>query len=102
MPSPEAQGPSSPMNLPTPFHEPAADGYILGGFTWRHPRTDLERPVVIINAATSVRCRHYARFAFTCERQTIRAHSQCVRSRRRRGVAQYARYGAVYGRGAGA
>ncbi|MBI6616345.1 alpha/beta hydrolase, partial [Pseudomonas simiae] len=50
---------------PTPeaFQEPAADGYVLGGFTWHHPRTDLERPVVIINAATSVRCRHYARFA---------------------------------------
>ena len=34
------------MNLPTrpnleAFHEPAADGYTLGGFTWRHPRTDL-------------------------------------------------------------
>ncbi|CRM65320.1 MULTISPECIES: alpha/beta hydrolase family protein [Pseudomonas] len=56
------------MNLPTrpapqTFCEPAADGYPIGGFTWRHPRTDLERPVVIINAATSVRCRHYSRFA---------------------------------------
>ena len=29
-----------------------------------------------------------ARFTFTCERQTIRAHSQGVRSRRRRGVAR--------------
>ena len=46
-----------------PFKEPAIDGYVLGGFTWRHLRTDLERPVVIINAATSVRCRHYSRFA---------------------------------------
>jgi predicted alpha/beta hydrolase len=56
------------MNLPTrptqeAFLESAADGHPLGGFTWRHPRTDLERPVVIINAATSVRCRHYSRFA---------------------------------------
>ncbi len=46
------------MNLRTrpnleAFHEPAADGYTLGGFTWRLPRTDLERPVVIINAAIS-------------------------------------------------
>ncbi|SFB00393.1 alpha/beta fold hydrolase [Pseudomonas sp. NFPP24] len=46
-----------------PFKEPAADGHILGGFAWRHIRTDPARPVVIINAATSVRCRHYARFA---------------------------------------
>ena len=45
------------------FKEPAADGHPLGGFTWRHIRTDPTRPVVIINAATSVRCRHYARFA---------------------------------------
>ena len=56
------------MNLPTrpqpeAFREPAADGYPIGGFTWRHLRTDFERPVVIINAATSVRCRHYSRFA---------------------------------------
>ena len=56
------------MNLPTrptqaAFLESTADGHPLGGFTWRHLRTDLERPVVIINAATSVRCRHYSRFA---------------------------------------
>ena len=46
-----------------PFKEPAADGFMLGGFTWRHVRQDATRPVVIINAATSVRCRHYSRFA---------------------------------------
>ena len=46
-----------------PFKEPAADGFILGGFIWRHASHDSARPVVIINAATSVRCRHYARFA---------------------------------------
>ena len=56
------------MNLPTrptpkPFSERAADNHAISGFTWRHLRTDLDRPVVIINAATSVRCRHYARFA---------------------------------------
>ena len=45
------------------FREPAADGFILGGFTWRHASGDLARPIVIINAATSVRCRHYSRFA---------------------------------------
>lgn len=56
------------MNLPTrpapvAFRETASDDYLLGGFTWRHIRTDPTRPVVIINAATSVRCRHYSRFA---------------------------------------
>jgi predicted alpha/beta hydrolase len=58
------------LELPLPtgtlgesFKEPAADGFILGGFTWRHANQDPTRPVVIINAATSVRCRHYSRFA---------------------------------------
>lgn len=46
-----------------PFKEAAADGYVLGGFTWGHTTPDAQRPVVIINAATSVRCRHYSRFA---------------------------------------
>lgn len=47
----------------SPFRQCAADGYSLGGFCWRHADVDPERPVVIINAATSVRCRYYARFA---------------------------------------
>ncbi|MFJ2714628.1 alpha/beta fold hydrolase [Pseudomonas sp. NPDC087346] len=46
-----------------PFQELAADGFALGGFTWRHALPDTQRAVVIINAATSVRCRHYSRFA---------------------------------------
>lgn len=45
------------------FKENAADGFVLGGFTWRHALPAIQRPVVIINAATSVRCRHYSRFA---------------------------------------
>lgn len=45
------------------FSEAAADGFLLGGFSWRHCQPDRERPVVIINPATSVRCRHYSRFA---------------------------------------
>lgn len=60
----------TPVELPRPtatpgkpFKEIAPDGFILGGFTWRHPSRDAARPVVIINAATSVRCRHYSRFA---------------------------------------
>jgi predicted alpha/beta hydrolase len=55
-----------PLPTGTPgdsFKEPAADGFILGGFTWRHANQDSTCPVVIINAATSVRCRHYSRFA---------------------------------------
>lgn len=46
-----------------PFNEPASDGFMLGGFSWRHALRDVARPLVIINAATSVRCRHYSRFA---------------------------------------
>lgn len=45
------------------FKETAADGFVLGGFTWRQALPDTQRPVVIINAATSVRCHHYSRFA---------------------------------------
>lgn len=54
---------AAPLACGEPFKEPAADGFMLGGFTWRHVRQDASRPVVIINAATSVRCRHYSRFA---------------------------------------
>lgn len=46
-----------------PITFPAADGYPLQGFRWQHANVDVARPVVIINAATSVRCRYYARFA---------------------------------------
>ncbi|QXI28870.1 alpha/beta hydrolase family protein [Pseudomonas vanderleydeniana] len=49
--------------IAVPFVEPAADGYALGGFQWRHGERQAERPVVIINAATSLRCRYYSRFA---------------------------------------
>jgi predicted alpha/beta hydrolase len=42
---------------------PAQDGYVLKGTCWRHLKHDPRRPVVLINAATSVRCRYYARFA---------------------------------------
>lgn len=45
------------------FREVAADGFSLGGFSWRHAIEDPTRAVVIINAATAVRCRFYARFA---------------------------------------
>ncbi|QVM90627.1 alpha/beta fold hydrolase [Pseudomonas entomophila] len=47
----------------TAFCHTAADGYRLGGFRWRHATPDRQRPLVIVNAATSVRCRYYSRFA---------------------------------------
>jgi len=46
------------------FRCQAADGYSLGGFEWRHNRAaEAPRPVIVINAATSVRCQYYWRFA---------------------------------------
>ncbi len=63
LPSASPTRAQTPDKESVPFHEPAADGYPLGGFTWRHALPDARRPVVIINAATSVRCRHYSRFA---------------------------------------
>lgn len=46
---------------PESFTVTAEDGYPLKGFVWR--RSGNSRPVVIINPATSVRCRYYFRFA---------------------------------------
>ncbi len=46
-----------------PVSFPAADGYPLHGFVWQHLDTAARRPVVLINPATSVRCRYYHRFA---------------------------------------
>ena len=51
------------MSSPIVFRHTAADGYRLAGYRWRHTPADPQRPLVIINAATSVRCRYYARFA---------------------------------------
>jgi len=47
----------------------ASDGYAIGGFLWRNPAPGAgKQPVVIINAATSVTCGYYTRFAaFLCE-----------------------------------
>lgn len=54
----------STANAPLqPIAFPAADGYILRGFAGCHSQAAATRPVVIINPATSVRCRYYARFA---------------------------------------
>ncbi|MGZ9665879.1 alpha/beta hydrolase family protein [Pseudomonas sp. GNP014] len=59
----QSTSPTSTAVQGEPFKEPAADGFVLGGFTWRQALPDIQRPAVIINAATSVRCRHYSRFA---------------------------------------
>jgi predicted alpha/beta hydrolase len=59
----QSKSPTLAATQGEPFKEAAADGHGLGGFTWRHTGLDAQRPVVIINAATSVRCRHYSRFA---------------------------------------
>ena len=49
---------------PEPFTLQAADGCKLKGFFWRRSEDRRDsRPVVIINPATSVRCRYYSRFA---------------------------------------
>ncbi|WP_186180057.1 alpha/beta fold hydrolase [Burkholderia gladioli] len=51
---------------PEPVTIVAGDGYPIGGFVWRQaapPDPLAPRPVVVVNAATSVRCRYYFRFA---------------------------------------
>lgn len=49
---------------PEPVSIRAADGFTLKGFLWRQPEPALpDTSVVIINAANSVRCRYYSRFA---------------------------------------
>ena len=49
--------------IPEPFACTAEDGATISGFAWRADGPAEGRPVVVINAATSVRCRYYARFA---------------------------------------
>jgi predicted alpha/beta hydrolase len=50
--------------LPEPFAVQAADGYTIKGFFWCQSGAGRStRPVVIINPATSVRCRYYFSFA---------------------------------------
>jgi predicted alpha/beta hydrolase len=48
---------------PQPFAARTPDGYTIRGFFWRQSEAQCTRPVVIINPATSVRCRYYFRFA---------------------------------------
>src|SRR5258708_16787898 len=53
--------PTAPPEL---FSLRTADGYTIKGFQWRLAGDrPAARPVVVINPATSVRCRYYARFA---------------------------------------
>lgn len=49
---------------PISIHVAASDGYVLGGFIWGgSDDKSSRRPVVIVNPATSVRCRYYFKFA---------------------------------------
>ncbi len=62
----------SPNQEPEPFVVRAADDFPIKGFAWRHAREGASgRPVVIINSATSVRCRYYARFAAFLHREGL-------------------------------
>jgi predicted alpha/beta hydrolase len=55
---------TTPTVAPEPFNLQAADGFTIRGFVWRHAADSRgERPVVIVNPASSVRCRYYFRFA---------------------------------------
>lgn len=54
---------SKPSFIPEAIEIQTADGYVIKGFEWRHPGMDEDRTMAVINAATSVRCRYYARFA---------------------------------------
>ncbi len=54
---PESLAPSEPLAAQ------AADGFTIKGSVWRHWDPDPARPVVVINPATSVRCRYYFPFA---------------------------------------
>ena len=59
--SPHPKGNTIP---PEAFILQTADGCTIKGFSWRHSGASRgTRPVVIVNPATSVRCRYYFRFA---------------------------------------
>lgn len=49
-------------DAPSPYAARAADGYAVHGHAWVHA-TAQRRPVTLINAATSVHSRYYARYA---------------------------------------
>jgi hypothetical protein len=62
----EREPPTSLNNpsVPAAFTVPAVDGYPIRGLRWREVQDPSKsRPMVIVNAATSVRCRYYYRFA---------------------------------------
>jgi len=64
MPPGRTLPPGAPSAGPESVAVRAADGYALGAFVWRHSEgAGLTRSVVIVNAATSVRCSYYAAFA---------------------------------------
>lgn len=58
----QARAQAAPLE-PAPLRLGAQGGSAIGGFIWRGRQTASERSVVIVNPATSVRCRYYFRFA---------------------------------------
>lgn len=60
-----SSGDATPESSSSEVSFVAADGFLLRGRLWRtlSTRSPADRPIVIINPATSVRARYYARFA---------------------------------------
>jgi predicted alpha/beta hydrolase len=82
--------------MPEPIQIVAADGYVLRGFAWLHTASPPRpHPVVIINGATSVRCRYYERFA-----EALHAHGCDVLTYDYRGIGE-SRQGALRALSAG-
>ncbi|MGO3123186.1 MAG: alpha/beta hydrolase family protein [Advenella sp.] len=71
------------------------DGYQLQANLWRLAQINSHRPVVIINSATSVRCRYYDRFA-----QALHARGCTVLTYDYRGIGD-SKYGSLRGLAAG-
>jgi predicted alpha/beta hydrolase len=70
----------------------AADGYVLRGFMWRQPCNPTRpHPIVVINPATSVRCRFYIPFA-----AYLHAHGYDVITYDYRGIGE-SRHGSLRG-----
>lgn len=71
------------------------DGYRLQANVWHHAQTSSRSPVVIINSATSVRCRYYDRFA-----QALHARGCSVLTYDYRGIGD-SKHGTLRGLAAG-
>ncbi|HBP27873.1 alpha/beta fold hydrolase [Advenella sp. FME57] len=81
--------------MPQPIQIITTDGYQLQANLWRFAQINSHRPVVIINSATSVRCRYYDRFA-----QALHARGCTVLTYDYRGIGD-SKYGSLRGLAAG-